>query len=140
MKGKKKQEHVFVEDGFHPWTCKHCGEEFKIKFECEEHEKVCESNPKKEIKVSTENVVPENKEIVSQKNNKKAVVGFILSLLSIFGIGLAGIIGMILGIVALTQIKYTNEKGKGLAVAAMIIGFIWGLGVGILRRLVEAGF
>lgn len=72
--------------------------------------------------------------------NKLSIIGFVLSIISIFGVGLAGLIGFILGIVALTQIKHTHEKGKGLAIAAIIIGFIWGFVVGILKRLVEAGF
>jgi len=75
-----------------------------------------------------------------QKYNKSAVIGLVLSIISIFGVGLAGIVGFILGIVALTQIKHTHEKGKGIAIAAIIVGFIWGFAVGILWRLVEAGF
>jgi hypothetical protein len=75
-----------------------------------------------------------------QKYNKPAVVGLILSIIAIFGVGLAGIAGFILGIVALVQIKHTHEKGKGLAIAAIIVGFIWSFVIGILRRLVEAGF
>lgn len=76
----------------------------------------------------------------NQKYNKPAIIGFVLSIISIFGLGLAGIAGFILGIVALAQIKYKHEKGKGLAIAAIIIGFIWSFVIGILRRLVEAGF
>lgn len=76
----------------------------------------------------------------SQKNNKNAVIGFVLSAISVFGVGLAGIIGMIFGIVAITQIKHTHEKGKGWAIAAIIIGLVWGFGIGILRRLVEMGY
>lgn len=74
------------------------------------------------------------------KYNKSAVVGLILSIIAIFGVGLAGIAGFILGIVALTQIKHTHEKGKWLAIAAIIVGFIWSFVVGILKRLVGAGF
>lgn len=74
------------------------------------------------------------------KYNKSAVVGLILSVISIFGIGLAGIVGLILGIVALVQIKHTQEKGKWLAIVAIIVGFIWSFGVGILKRLIEAGY
>lgn len=75
-----------------------------------------------------------------QKYNKSAVVGLVLSIISVFGVGLAGIVGFILGIVALTQIKHTHEKGKGVAIAAIIVGFIWSFVIGIVRRLVEAGF
>jgi len=75
-----------------------------------------------------------------EKYNKNAIIGFVLSIVAIFGIGLAGLIGFILGIVALTQIKHTSEKGKGLAIAAVIVGSVWGFFIGILRRLVEAGY
>ena len=81
----------------------------------------------------------QNKKTAPQKNNKNAIIGFVLSVIAIFGVGLAGIVGMIFGIIALTQIKRTNEKGKGWAIAAIVIGLIWGLGIGILRRLVEMG-
>jgi len=80
------------------------------------------------------------KKTTPQKTNKNAIIGFVLSIISIFGVGLAGIIGMIFGIVAITQIKHTHEKGKGWAIAAIVIGLIWGFGVGILRRLVEMGY
>ena len=89
-----------------------------------------------------ENNKPTNKEtkLVRQKYNKSAVIGLVFSIIAVFGVGLAGIAGFILGIVALTQIKHTHEKGRGLAIAAIIVGFIWSFVIGILRRLVEAGF
>lgn len=77
---------------------------------------------------------------IQQKYNKSAIVGIVLSVVSIFGLGLAGLAGFILGIVALVQIKHTKEKGRGIAIAAIIIGFIWSFVIGILRRLIEAGF
>ena len=56
---------------------------------------------------------------VQQKTNTLAIVGFVTSFFFAF-------IGSILGIVALSQIKASNgtEGGKGLAIAAIIIGFI----------------
>lgn len=75
---------------------------------------------------------------LSQKSleyNKTAIGGFILSIISIFGLGLAGLVGLILGIVALVQIKQTKERGRGLAIAAIAIGFIWSFVVGIGKRL-----
>lgn len=80
------------------------------------------------------------KQKAGEKYNKNAIIGFALSIVSVFGLGLAGLIGFILGIVALTQIKHASEKGKGLAIAAIIIGFIWSFAIGILKRLVEAGY
>ena len=82
----------------------------------------------------------ENDQSIPSKYNKLSITGFILSIISIFGIGLAGLVGFVLGIVALTQIKHTKEKGKGLAIAAIIIGFIWSFVTSILKRLIEVGY
>jgi Na+/H+ antiporter NhaB len=71
--------------------------------------------------------------------NKPAAIGLLLSVTSIFGIGLFGLIGLVLGIVALVQIGHTHERGKGLAVAAVIIGFIWSVVIGLVRRLIATG-
>src|SRR3989344_7491128 len=76
----------------------------------------------------------------NQKYNISSIIGFVLSIISIFGLGFFGIAGFVLGIVALAQIKYTHERGNGFAIAAIIIGFIWSFVIGILHRLVEAGF
>lgn len=94
-------------------------------------------------KAKTKQAMATNNNLSNNNNgkyNKNATIGFVLSIVSIFGIGLAGLIGFILGIVALTQIKHTSEKGKGLAIAAIIIGFIWSFVISIVKRLVEAGF
>lgn len=72
--------------------------------------------------------------------NKVSIIGFVLSIISIFGLGLAGLIGFIMGIVGLNQIKHTKERGRVLAIAAIIIGFIWSFVTGILKRLIEVGF
>ena len=57
---------------------------------------------------------------VPQKTNSMAIVGFILSFFF-------AIVGAILGFIALGQIKKSNgtEGGKGLAVAAVVIGLLW---------------
>jgi len=82
----------------------------------------------------------EKKELKLSKHNKLAITGFILSVVSILGIRLTGIIAFILGVVALVQIKYTKEKGKGLAIAAIIIGFIKSFVMSILEQLINLGF
>ena len=46
-----------------------------------------------------------------------AIVGFILAFF-------ISVVGVILGFVALSQIKRTGEQGRGLAIAAIIIGFV----------------
>ena len=84
--------------------------------------------------------IKENSNDTKPKYNKSAIIGLTLSIIAIFGVGLSGMIGFILGIVALVQIKHTREKGKGIAIAAIIIGFIWSFVIGIIKRLAEAGF
>lgn len=51
------------------------------------------------------------------KTNTLAIVGFVLSFL-------INIVGAIISLVALSQIKKSGEKGRGLAIAGAIIGFI----------------
>ncbi|WP_434317635.1 DUF4190 domain-containing protein [Leifsonia sp. P73] len=49
--------------------------------------------------------------------NTMSIVAFILAFF-------VSIVGIILGFVALSQIKRTGEQGRGLALAAVIIGFV----------------
>jgi hypothetical protein len=42
----------------------------------------------------------------------------------IFG-ATGGLLGIILGFVALSQIKRTGERGHGMAVAGLVMGFTW---------------
>ena len=53
----------------------------------------------------------------NSKTNTLAIVGFILSFFF-------GLVGAILCIVALGKIKKTGEKGKGFAIAGIIIGLL----------------
>jgi len=50
--------------------------------------------------------------------NVLAIVGFILA----FVFALAG---LVVSIIALSQIKKTGEQGKGLAIAGIVIGFVY---------------
>ncbi|AZZ48101.1 DUF4190 domain-containing protein [Rathayibacter rathayi] len=52
----------------------------------------------------------------SDRYNVLAIVGFIASFF-------VSLVGIVLGFIALSQIKRTGEKGRGLALAAVIIGF-----------------
>ncbi|MGO4593738.1 DUF4190 domain-containing protein [Leifsonia sp. 2TAF2] len=45
------------------------------------------------------------------------------------------IVGIILGFIALSQIKRTGEQGRGLALAAIIIGFV-ALALGIIVTII----
>ncbi|MFB2554720.1 DUF4190 domain-containing protein [Herbiconiux liangxiaofengii] len=55
---------------------------------------------------------------VEQKYNVLAIVAFVISLLSF------NVIAIVLGAIALNQIKKTGEKGRGLALAGVIIGAV----------------
>jgi uncharacterized membrane protein len=54
---------------------------------------------------------------VSDRYNILAIIGFISSFF-------IAVVGIVLGFIALSQIKRTGEKGRGLALAAVIIGFV----------------
>ena len=60
----------------------------------------------------------------NERWNVLAIVGFVLAFVVSLG-------AVICGHIALAQIKRTGEKGRGLALAAVILGYI-GLVVGIL--------
>ncbi len=79
-----------------------------------------ESNPQENTAIK--------KPISSKKKNSLAIISFILSVITPFmGFSLLGIIGFSLGIISLKQIDISNEDGKGLAIAAIVIGSIWGI-------------
>lgn len=58
--------------------------------------------------------------------NRTAIAALVTSLVGLLFCGLPSVAGLIIGIVALSQTKRTGQKGRGLALAASIIG-----GVGI---------
>ena len=58
---------------------------------------------------------------VADKNNVAAIIGFIFSLLSIFGFSLPG---AILSAYGIANAKSCNGNGKGLAVAGLVISII----------------
>ena len=53
----------------------------------------------------------------TEKWNVLSIVGFVLSLIGF------NVVAIILGFIGLSQVKKTGEKGRGLAIAAIIIGF-----------------
>jgi hypothetical protein len=70
----------------------------------------------------------------AQKTNGMAIASLVASLIGFvpfcfFGIG--SIIGIVLGIVALNQIKNTHEGGHGLAIAGIVVG-----GVSLLASII----
>ncbi|MGA1837552.1 DUF4190 domain-containing protein [Herbiconiux sp. 11R-BC] len=56
--------------------------------------------------------------VPAQKTNVLSIVALVLSILSF------NIIAVIIGAIALSQIKKTGESGRGLAIAGIIIGAI----------------
>ncbi|MFC9559334.1 DUF4190 domain-containing protein [Agromyces sp. NPDC056965] len=53
----------------------------------------------------------------AEKWNVLSIVGFVLSIVGF------NIVAIVLGFIGLSQVKKTGERGRGLALAAVIIGF-----------------
>ncbi|GIT81491.1 hypothetical protein LLS1_31600 [Leifsonia sp. LS1] len=53
----------------------------------------------------------------SERWNVLAIVGFV-------GSFFVSLLGIILGFIALSQIRRTGERGRGLAIAGIVIGFV----------------
>lgn len=70
-----------------------------------------------------------------QGNNGLAIASLVLSIVGIC-CGIGSIIGIVLGFVALNQIKKTGQSGEGLAKAGIIIGFIT-LAIGIIFWIIS---
>ncbi len=61
-----------------------------------------------------------------------------LAILAIIFAFLFPLAGIILGIIALNQIKKTGEKGKGLAIAAIILPIVMIILVGIVWAIINS--
>ena len=111
--------------------CQNCGREFKAD---EKFCTACGAAATEAPTVQVSNVaVAEAKNAPTPKKEKKqmnifAIIGFVVSLVCFLGIIQTSVIGplagLIFSIVALVQIKKNNQKGKGLAVAGVILGSI----------------
>ncbi|MGC5165816.1 DUF4190 domain-containing protein [Luteimicrobium sp. DT211] len=60
-----------------------------------------------------------------QRKNGLAIASMWTSIGSILTCGLAGIVGLILGIVALGQIKRDGTAGRGMAIAGIVVGAVF---------------
>jgi hypothetical protein len=60
--------------------------------------------------------------VVRRPTNSNAVVSLVLGIVWVFG--LASIAAVILGHVALRQIRERGEEGRGMAVAGLVLGYI----------------
>lgn len=64
----------------------------------------------------------------------------VFAILAIVTVWFTGILGLVFGYVALSQIKRTGERGAGLAKAAVVLGWIAvAIAVAIVLMLVVAG-
>ena len=78
---------------------------------------------------------------IKKKTNKVASWGFGLSLVSMLtGLGLLGYISMTCGIIGLIQIKKSKQKGKGLAITAIVIGTLYGIVMSLVHIMVMLGY
>ncbi|ANJ28404.1 DUF4190 domain-containing protein [Agromyces aureus] len=65
----------------------------------------------------------------SEKWNVLSIVGFVLSIIGF------NVVAIVLGFIGLNQVKKTGERGRGLAIAAIIIGFV-SIVLGIILTIV----
>lgn len=65
--------------------------------------------------------------------NGLAIASLVLSLLGLTCYGVTSVIGVILGIVAMNQVKQSGQEGRGMALAGVIIGGVsialWVIGI-----------
>lgn len=54
--------------------------------------------------------------------NGLAIGSLIASIAGLFSCGLGSIVGLVLGVIALNQIKQTGQQGKGLAISGIVVG------------------
>lgn len=84
------------------------------------------NNPIQEPGVKTEEYTAQTTQNVgSRKQNSMALTSFILALVGLIVAGLpCGIVAVITGIIGLVKFDSTKEKGKGFAIAGLIVGVI----------------
>ncbi|MGQ0745092.1 MAG: DUF4190 domain-containing protein [Acidimicrobiales bacterium] len=75
----------------------------------------------------------------SASTNGLAIAAFVCALCFFWVLGIGSLLGVVLGFVALSQIRKRGQRGRGLAVAGIILGFL-GLAIGILLLAAGAAF
>lgn len=110
--------------------CRNCGKEIKTE---DVYCPYCGKNQKELNQEQTQKYVyrPSQEERSSYKETKMntmAIASFVIALVSLFlsfwkG-GVVGLAALILSIIAMRKIRENKEKGKGFAVAGIIIGAI----------------
>lgn len=78
---------------------------------------------------------------VPEKTNTLAIVSMIASIVGFIWILpiIGSIAGVVMGHISLSQIKRTNEKGRGMALAGLIVGYA-GLALAVIGVIVFASF
>ena len=75
--------------------------------------------------VQSNNNIPQTNNVSnSVGTNKYAIMSLVFSCIAFFIFGYLCIAGIILGYKAKNEIAQTNEKGKGLATAGIVIGYV----------------
>lgn len=110
--------------------CHRCGHEIdeNVSFCPYCGQKQEKSTPKYQYSSATQNSSHEFRDMADDAGRKLALynsmclIGFGLSVLSLFTNNIAGIVGLIVSIIGLRQQRGTNQKGKILAIVGIIIG------------------
>lgn len=71
--------------------------------------------------------------------NGMAIGALVAALVGIFACGIGAVVGAILGHIALNQIKKSGEDGRGMALAGVIVGWIF-FSIGLLYFALVIGF
>ena len=97
------------------------------------------NNPIQESGVKTKEYTAQTTQNVGpRKQNAMALTSFIISLVGLIVAGIpCGIVAVILGIVGLVKFDATKEKGKGFAIAGLVVGVIDVIAV-ILNIIIQA--
>ena len=113
--------------------CSKCGSEIK------EGSSFCQNCGEKINSIPSQPATNTTTSNGSTKTNGLAIAGFIISLVAAFSFGSSSLLGLILSIIGLTQINKSNDKGKGFAIAGIVISSIM-LIVSILVAIAYVAF
>ncbi|WP_370485147.1 DUF4190 domain-containing protein [Mycobacterium sp. pUA109] len=75
--------------------------------------------------------------VAQSGTNGMAIGSLICSLAGLFTCGVTAIVGVILGLVAMQQVKTTGQEGRGMALAGVIVGAVV---IALIALLFFAGF
>lgn len=60
-----------------------------------------------------------------QSANGMAVASLVMGIAGLFFCGITGILGLIFGYIARRQIREGNGSGDGMAIAGIVLGWVW---------------